>query len=238
MRLVTCLGLAALAALLACAAPVRAATLPFDEEFSAGDSGWRANNNQVGSLGWSASGGADGGGYVSTSFNFVSSTAGAQGPVLFRGPASASGGAFVGNWIAQGVAELSFYARTDATVPVNFFARFVWPVGFPGAIAVSFTPVSGLPAGEWTKLTFAISASNPQFVSFEGSDFNTVFSSVGTVQIGVAIPTSLAGVDQAIGFSVDDVAIRAAVPEPSAAALSGAALGLAILAGRRRSVQR
>ena len=232
MRLASGLGLAALGALLFFATPARAATIPFSEEFAAGDSGWRANNNAPGSLTWSASGGADGGGYVATSFNFVSSTAGGQGPVLFRGPASASGGAFVGNWLTEGVLEFSFFARTDSAVPLNFFARFVNPAGFPGAVAVNFTPVAVLPAGAWTQLVFAIDPSNPQFVSFEGSSFAAVFGSIGTVQIGVGIPTPLAGVDQAVSFAIDGVSIRG-VPEPSAAALSVLSLALAALAARR-----
>ena len=72
------------------AASRSAATIPLAEEFSANDSAWRANSDGPGSLTWNASGGHDGAGYVSTSFDFVASTASAQGPVLFRGPASAS----------------------------------------------------------------------------------------------------------------------------------------------------
>ncbi len=220
---------AALVALAFHAAPAVAATIPFTEEFAASDSLWRANSNLENSLTWSASGGVDGSSYVSGTFNFVSSTAGAQGPVLFRGPGVASGGAFVGNWLTEGVLEMSFYVRHDAGVPVNFFARFASPFGFPGAIAASFAPTQSLPVGDWTKITFAITPSNPAFVSFEGSSFDTVFSNVGIVQVGASIPTPLAGVDQVVHFDLDRVSIRG-VPEPSGAALLVLGLGIAGLA--------
>lgn len=216
MRFVHGVALAVLVALAGIAASGSAATIPFTEEFSANDSNWRANDNIPGSLTWKATGGADGGGYVSTTFNFVSSTPGAQGPVLFRGhgSADASGDAFVGNWLTEGVDEFSIWVRTDSTVPVNFFARFASPQAFPGAIAVAFTSVAS--SGDWTKLVFAIDPSNPQFVSFEGSSFNAVFGNIGNVQVGVSIPTVLAGVDQVVRFDLDGVGI---VPEPPALTL-------------------
>jgi hypothetical protein len=214
MRFLAGRGLAALFALALPAAVASAATVPFTEEFTTDASSWRGNPNSAGSLdAWSASGGADGGGYVSESFNFAGSVFGAQGPVIFRGPASASGGAFTGNWIADAVREVSVYVRHDAPVPITFFARFASPMGFPGAIAVDFSPVA---AGEWTELTFLIDPTSPQWASFEGSDFATVFSSIGIVQLGAVIPEALAGVDQSVRFDLDRVALR---PVPEAGAL-------------------
>jgi hypothetical protein len=218
MRFLAGRGLAALVALALPAAVAGAATVPFTEEFSADASSWRGNPNSAGSLdAWSASGGADGGGFVSESFNFVGSTFGAQGPVIFRGPSSASGGAFTGNWIADAVHEVSVYVRHDAPVPITFFARFASPMGFPGAIAVDSSSVA---AGEWTELTFLIDPASPQWVSFEGSDFATVFSSIGIVQIGAVIPEALAGVDQAVRFDLDRVSLRG-VPEAAGLGLLG-----------------
>jgi hypothetical protein len=208
------------------AADVWAASLPFTENFASDASGWL--DNASGSLTYSAAGGQEGGGYVSTEFNFVGSTAGGQGPVLFRGNASASGGAFVGNWLGDGVALLTAWVRHDASVPLNYFARFAAPAGFPGAIAIDFSPISASTGPDgWTEVQFAI-APGPHFVSFEGSDFTTVFSSVGRVQIGVSIPAGLAGVDQVVHFDLDSVAIT---PEPAALGLFALALG-ALLACR------
>jgi hypothetical protein len=208
---------------LALPAVAGAATVPFTEEFTASDANWRGNPNSVGSLdGWSATGGAGGGGYVSEAFNFVGSVFGAQGPVIFRGPASASGGAFAGDWIADAVREVSVYVRHDAPVAVELFARFVSPMGFPGAIAAGDVPVA---PGQWTRLTFAIDPASPQWTSFEGSDFATVFGNIGTVQIGATTPAALAGADVAVHFDLDAVSI---VPEPASIAflaLAGLALG-------------
>jgi hypothetical protein len=208
-------------------AQAHAASLPFTEGFDAGTSGW-LNNGSI-SLAYVASGGADGGGHVATEFNFVGQVVGGQGPVLFRGNASASGGGFVGDWIADGVATLTAWVRHDSDVPLSYFARFAGPGGFPGAIAVDFAPVlaSSGPDG-WTRIEFAISPASPQFVSFEGSDFATVFSDVDRVQIGVSIPAGLAGVDRVIHFDLDSVAIT---PEP--AGLSLALLSLGTLGARR-----
>ena len=206
-------GLALLGAL---ALPVAAgaATVPFTEDFTASDGSWRGNPNAVGSLdGWSATGGADGGGYVSEGYNFVSSVFGQQGPVIFRGPASASGGSFAGNWIADAVREVTVYVRHDAPVPIDFFARFASPMGFPGAIAGANVSVA---PGVWTELTFAIDPTSSQWQSFEGSDFATVFSSIGTVQIGATTPEALAGIDLVVHFDLDSVSI---VPEPASVAL-------------------
>lgn len=227
MRFLAGRGLAALCAL---ALPVvaSAATVPFTEGFTSGASSWRGNPNSAGSLdAWTATGGADGGGFVSEGFNFLSSSVGAQGPVIFRGPASASGGAFVGSWIADTVREVSVYVRHDAPVAIDFFARFASPMGFPGAIAAGATSVQ---PGQWTRLSFAIDRASPQWVSFEGSDFDTVFGSIGAVQVGVSIPAALAGVDQVVHFDLDSVSI---VPEPASTGLLSLA-ALALLGATRR----
>jgi hypothetical protein len=216
-------GVLAALCLLCTVAPSHAgaATLPFTEGFSANASGWL--DNASGALTHSASGGQDGAGFVSTQFNFLGSTAGSQGPVLFRGNASASGGAFTGNWLTDGVATLSAWVRHDADIPINSFARFAAPAGFPGAIAAVFTPVA--PGSNWTRISVQINPSNPQFVSFEGSDFNAIFASIGRVQIGASIPAALAGVDRVVHFDLDSVSIAGAVPEPSALAVLGLVIG-------------
>jgi len=220
-------GVLALMILTVTAAQARAATIPFTEGFDASASGWL--NNASGPLNHVGSGGQDGGGYVATEFNFVDQVVGGQGPVLFRGNATASGAAFTGNWISDGVGTLSAWVRHDSEIPLNYFARFAAPAGFPGAIAIDFTPVAAATGSDgWTELQFAISPSSPQFVSFEGSDFATIFSNVGRVQFGVSVP---AGVDRVIHFELDSVRISGAAPEP-------AALGLVLLAASSLFVRR
>ena len=146
-------------------------------------------------------------------------------PVLFRGqenfgPAGSSGGAFIGNWIADGVTELSAFVRHDAAAPLTFFARAASSPA-PGAISASLVEV---PAGVWTRVTFAITPDSPQWFNFEGSDFATVLSSVARVQFGVFVPAPLAGSTAPVTFDLDGVSI---VPAPSS-------LGLLVLALRRR----
>lgn len=194
---------------------------PFTEDFGGGASGW-TNFNNSGSLAAVGAGGPDGGAYVSGSFNFVSQTANAT-PVVVRGEGGFSGGAFVGDWISAGVESLSVWVRHDAPVPLTYFSRMAQSP-FPGAIAVSFTPVA---PNTWTQLQFGIDAANPQFINFEMSDFDTIFSNIGRVQFGVMVPSSLAGVDQAFTFDYDKVSI---VPAPAGLAV----LGLAGLAAARR----
>src|SRR5438552_3698184 len=181
-----------------------ATTIPFTEPFTSDAANWR-NASGAANATWLATGGADTGGYISQEYNFVSSVVGGPPVVLLRGQSNfgSSGNNFFGNWIADGVTEFRIWVRHNAPTNVTFFARFASPAAFPGAFA-ELTPI---PPGAWTRLTVPITADNPQFITFEGSDFATVFSNVGRVQIGVDIPDSLAGVDAAYSFDADLVSI-------------------------------
>ena len=160
--------------------------------------------------------------------------------VLFRGQAGlgSSGGAFTGNWIADDVSQFSVDVRHNSQVPLSFFARFASPFNFPGATAVQFQPVL---ANQWTTLTFNI-ADNPQFgapnfVTFEGSSFEGVFSNIGNVQVGVSIPEGFennpALANGVFTFDMDNASVTA-IPEPSGTLLAMAG-GLLLLRRRRRS---
>ncbi|MEO2046099.1 MAG: hypothetical protein ABGX16_05940 [Pirellulales bacterium] len=142
-------------------------------------------------------------------------------PVLLRGTESilepSSGGAFFGNWIADGVGKFRAYVRHNAPQPLDFFNRFLSPLNFPGGFAIHFAPV--LP-NVWTELTVDLKTSNPQFVTFEGATFADVFDDIGNVQFGVSVPNGLAGVNQEFTFDLDQVSISA-VPEPTSLALVG-----------------
>lgn len=199
---------------------------PFTEDFNDNSANW-FNATLTGPLGWSGSGGPDGGAFAFGAFNFENSLLN-DTPALLRAQDEfgSSGGAFVGDWIDDGVTLFSAQVRHDAPVPLNFFTRFSGPFNFPGAVAVEFAPVA---PNTWTEISFAIDALNPQFVTFEGSDFDTVFGNIGHVQIGVTVPSSLAGVDADFTFSVDKASI---VPAP--AALLPLVIGLVACSRRGR----
>lgn len=194
------------------ALPARAATVPFVEDFTADSANWyNADSSAV--LDWVASGGPDGGSFAQTTFNFVSTPTGTDTTIL-RAQANlgSSGGAFAGDYLTEGVAEFKIYVRHNAPEPLTFFMRFAGPANFPGAGAVNFAPV---PPNTWTQISIPIIASNPQFVTFEGSDFNTVFSSIANLQLGLSTPASLGGVDSDITFQVDKAELVAGTPVPA-----------------------
>jgi hypothetical protein len=205
-----------------------AASPPFIETFDTGDANW-ARSNGVPGLTHVSTGGLDGGGYVSDILD-LSTNAEGDSRVTFRAQDefNSSGNAFVGNWLSDGVRELSAIVRHDAPEPLTFFARVASPFNFPGTSAVKFIPVS---PNTWTELNFEISPTNPEFVTFEGSSFAAVFSNVGHVQIGFDVPASLAGTNTPVQVDLDQVAI--AVPEPSSI-IALLITGCGLLAFRRR----
>jgi len=214
---------AASACVLSFGASSFALTLPFTEDFAADAASWR-DAAGTSTLDWFSSGGVDDGAYASGVFNFVNAQDG-DTPITLRGHAAfgSSGGAFVGDWLDEGVSELSFFVRHDVGAPVDFFARLVSSANFPAALAF----VGAVPAGEWTQVTIPIDPANPQWESFSGSNFNTIFSNIGNIQIGAIVDGSLAGLDQEFRFDLDRVSI---IPSPGGAAL----LALAGVAGMRR----
>lgn len=206
-------------------ASVQAATVPFTEDFAADNANWK--DSATADLGFVAVGGPDGSSYATGTFSFVTSLE-EDTPVLLRGQDSfdSSGDAFVGNWISEGVTELSAYVRHSAPMPLNFFTRLASAANFPGAVAIDFVPV--LP-NTWTKVTFDVSASSIQFVTFEGSNYNAVLSNIGNVQLGVFVPAGLAGFTPTVTFDLDQPTIT---PEPASLGLF-AACGLVMLRRRR-----
>ncbi len=210
---------------------LQAGVVPFSEDFVSDPAGWA--DVASGALVHSAVGGPDGAGdsFVSAERNFVSSPNNSATTII-RGhdSADASGDAFVGNWIDSGVTAFSYFVRHDAGVPLTLAARFASPLNFPGANAV-FGPVA---SGVWTEVTFDVTPGSSQFTSFEGSDYTTIFSNIGNIQL-TARPDALLGVDQIVTFQFADVQV---VPEASSAVLFGLGAGLAgtyvIIARRRR----
>jgi len=214
-------------------ASAQAVENPFTEMFGSDNSGWR-DSNAANPLGWVAGGSYNGSSYATGGFNFVNSVVD-DTPVIFRGQDefNFSNGAFEGDWIADGVTEFMAFVRHDAPVSLTFFARFSGPDNFPGATAISFIPVA---PNMWTPIIIEVTPTSPNFISFEGTDFETVFSAnpvnnfqgIGHIQIGVSVPDTLAGLDQSFTFDVDDISVA---PTPATIIALG---GLVALRRRRR----
>ncbi|MCP4952172.1 MAG: PEP-CTERM sorting domain-containing protein [Proteobacteria bacterium] len=206
------------------------AVTSFTETFDADNADW---GNQA-----SAPVSHDAAGFITTSGAFPDLGQG----VLFRGQDEfflpdqngSSGGAFNGNWIADGVSQLSVDVRHNAPVPLSFFTRFSTPFNFPGATAVRFVPVM---PNQWTTLSFNIAPNPPfgapNFVTFEGSTFEDVFSNIGHVQIGASTPDGFDENPSVFTFDMDNASITV-VPEPSGTLLAMAG-GLLLMLRRRRS---
>ena len=200
------------------AATTRAAALivPFTEDFSTGNSNW-LNGASAPAL-WSATGGVDGGGYISAPGAI---SAGGFGTIVFRGNASAdaSGDAFVGDWITGGVSTFSAYISHNAPVALNFFARLDAGSGRAGSsIDFSVAP------GGWLQLNLPIANSPTSFQSFGAGTFATVFSGIQNVQITLSTTQNPSTAGQTYDISLDRVAT---VPEPGTISLLAlAALGI------------
>ncbi len=203
------------------------ANLPIEENFDTDAANW-FNAGGFGPATYNATGGSDGGGYISEVLD-LSTTMADDTPALFRAQDEfgSSGNAFVGNYLTNGATELTAYVRHNAVAPINIFTRFSGPGNFPGAVSVDFVPVF---PNVWTQVSFPIDPSSPQFVSFEGMDFATVFAFIGHLQIGPSIPGALAGMPSQVTFDLDQVRL---VPEPTTGVL--VLLAGAALIRRRRS---
>lgn len=194
---------------------LQAATVPFTEDFVADNAGWK--DAASADLAYVAAGGPDGSSYVSGTFSFAASVEN-DTPVLMRGQDNfdASGDAFVGDWISEGVTELTAWVRHNAPMPLTFFSRSSKPANFPGGVAVVFGVAM---PNVWTEVVFDVSATSPQFVTFEGSDYNTIFSGIGNVQFGVMVPAALEGFTPPVTFDLDQPTIT---PEPASLGLFAA----------------
>lgn len=209
-----------MAAAIGMAGSAMAVINPFTETFSSSAANW-SSSSAFTPLTYFGSGGPDGSGYASVNYSFANNLPGDQ-PLVFRGQSNfgSSGNAFVGNWIAAGVTQFSFSVRHTSTAPMAFFARFA-PAAGPGAVAVFNTAAV---AGEWTTYSVSIAPATP-FV-YEGTNFNTAFSNVARVQIGVLVDDAVAG--RTVTLDIDNVGI---IPAPASALIPLAGL---LAAGRRR----
>ncbi len=230
----TTLGITIALITVAAAASAQATLVPFTENFTSGPADWRQANGTT-DLAWNAAGGPAGSSYASAAFNFQAQAPDAQSLVIrAHDEYGSSGGAFVGNWLADGVDGFSVWVRHNTPMPLTYFVRYASPVNFPGAASVQFVPV--LP-NTWTQLNFNIAFGDPN-LTLEGPPtpafFNSVFSNIGHVQVGVVTPAALAGSATNYAFDIDQPSI---VPEPASIALVGLA-SCGILLRRRRNAGR
>jgi hypothetical protein len=187
-----------------------AVTVPFTEDFPSSSDNW-VNFNASAFLTYNANGGPDSGSYASelTTFNGKMPD---SSVILFRARTdfNASSGAFFGDWITTGARTLSMYVRQNTPSTLTFFARLAEPGNTPAAFQTLVnTPV---PPNQWTKLSFDLS-SNAQYDTFEGSDWNSIFSNINFISIGAAAPASLTTDSTMYKFDLDKVAVN--TPEPS-----------------------
>ena len=223
--LVRTLAVAALAAITASAS---AGIVGFVEDFPTGDANWRGATDAA-TLEWSAAGGPDGAAYVTSVFDLSGTTSGGFPATVIRASASqdASGGEYVGNWLAAGVTGVSFRFRHDLPEPIQTSLRIAPSSNFPGGSAFSFTPVA---AGVWTEVFFDLSPASPQWVSFSGTSYEAVMSSIANIQIGFLVPEDLAGTATVGRFDMTGFTI---VPAPAGVVLLGFSVGLGGRSRRR-----
>jgi hypothetical protein len=205
---------------LAMATPAGALTAPFTEDFATSTSNWL--NATSGALTFNATGGPDGGSYVSTTAASINN----PGTIQFRANAAndASGDAFVGNWTGGAVTELSADVIHDAPDALTFFFRISAGPAFIGVVPVPVQP------NVWTHISLAIDPSNPLLIPEGPVTFASVFGNVQNLQIGVSVPVADEGVPYTYGL--DKVTI---VPEPvTGALLSGGLIALSWRGRRRR----
>lgn len=214
-------------AALACTESANAAITDFYETFASGAQNWR-NSNGASVLGWTASGGPDGGAYVTSLFNLSGTSAGGFPPTVIRAQSNfgSSGGAYVGNWIAAGVTGVSFQFRHDLSESITLTGRFATPVNNPGASVVSSVVVA---PDTWTLVSFDLREGSSDFVSLGGGTYAGIFSNIGNMQLGFTVPAVLAGQNIDASFDLTNFAI---LPSPAA----GAVLALGLRGrGRRRA---
>jgi hypothetical protein len=221
----------ALAAAFAVVSPAGAATVPFTETFATDNANWSIGSSTVyAAATWNATGGPSGGTFIS---RLGSGTGGPfSGPTIFRGQAgqepadvdldfNSSNGAFVGNWITDGVGTFSVDYFHNHTGPLNVSIRFANPSNTPGASSVNFL----VSPNTWTTLTVPIVDSLTSFQSYgalgsvpDATSFDAIFSNIGNIQLSLPTGTNLPGVT----FGIANPTI-APVPEPSTWAMVGVA---------------
>ncbi len=207
-----------------------AGSLPYTEEFTTGTANW--TNAASTATTYVPSGGPAGASeaYISTVYTEPSST---SASTLFRGQdnLNSSDGAFVGDWVAAGIEEFSFYVRQNSSASLIVGTRFATTANFPAFSDVTETTV---PPDVWTKITIDISPTNANLQPEGPVAFDDVFQNIAKLQI----LTSRGSLDVGTQVTFDLARVSAAVPEPGSIVLAAAGAGVALcgMVLRRRRV--
>ncbi|MGC4002000.1 MAG: PEP-CTERM sorting domain-containing protein [Pirellulales bacterium] len=215
-------------ATLAFAAPVT----PFTETFNTGNSDWRQNVSANFAT-WTANGGPAGvgDGYISATYATINS-----GSVLLRGTGNAtppaSGGAFVGDWIAGGVKSINFWVRHTNSTPLTLGLRMASPTGGQAMIGLASTPVD---PNVWTQVSVPLNPNTltPEAIGAMTLDqyYTAVFSNILNVQLTytASSPATNATFDMSsLTLSADPL------PEPGTWSALAAAAAIGGVVWRRR----
>lgn len=197
---------------------------PFTETFESGDSNW--TDAAFAPAAWHATGSMDNSAYISGSVDL--NNAGPFGMTVLRGHGdlNASGGAFVGNYLASGVTTIEFDIRQNSGFDLGLALRVASPANSP---ALNVNADQLVASGQWVHLSFDLFFGNP-LMTIEGPPtpefYNAIMSSIGNLQVSAARPDGLT-TPLITDFDLDNVQIT---PTPGGAAL----LGLGCLGAMRR----
>jgi len=225
-------------ALIASLHPVQALIVPFTEDFPSGASNWLNGASQAPT--WSATGGVGDSAYISyTAPDFTSGSSSPFPPfpppfqLMFRAnsSANASGGAFVGDWLAGGVTSLSVTVRHNYDSTLHLYARLA-ATGGAGA-SLAFNDAFALAPNAWTTINIPIVESDPPFVGYGSGTFSSTFSNIQILQFGLYLPANT----EFTGLRMD-VASASIVPEPGTVGLVVFGLVGLVLLQRRRTLRK
>jgi len=214
-------------------------TTIFTEDFNGSSANW-ANFNSSDPLTYFATGGPDGGSYASGPRTFNNLTPG-NTTIMLRArhedPWNSSNDGFKRDWLADGVGEVNLFVRHDYTLELlTYIMRVATEDNQHGRVYQAIG--SAIPGGQWTPITFDVSADSAGLLSDEGNTYASVFSQIGYVTIGVFVPSGLptnpnGSINSATVFNFDVDKVGIATPEPVSAVL-----GLVGLLGSGLTIRR
>jgi hypothetical protein len=125
---------------------------------------------------------------------------------------NASGGAFVGNWLAGGVSSLSVTVRHNYGSTLHLYSRLA-STGGAGA-SLSFDAAFAMAPNTWTTINIPIVESAPPFLGYGSGTFSSTFSNIQNLQFGLYLPANTAFTNLRM-----DLASASIVPEPGTVSL-------------------